>query len=75
MSDVTARKMMRVAEVFGDKVKTVLDLPSAVLYALAAPSTDDAVVEVVTQRLLPQQPHPTAATILGDELDARSARA
>ena len=45
MSDQTARNFMMVADKFSDKFKTVLDLTPKVLYALAAPSTPDAVVE------------------------------
>jgi hypothetical protein len=39
MSDQTARRFMHVAEAFGDKINTVLDLSPTVLYELAAPST------------------------------------
>ncbi|MCK0197755.1 DUF3102 domain-containing protein [Ancylobacter sp. 6x-1] len=50
MSDQTARNMMRVADLYGDKVKSVLDLPATALYALAAPSTPDPVREAVIER-------------------------
>lgn len=43
MSDQTARNMMRVADLYGDKIKSVLDLPATALYALAAPSTPEPV--------------------------------
>lgn len=39
MSDQTARNFMHVAEVYGDKIKTVLNLDARALYALAAPKT------------------------------------
>ncbi|MCZ7488209.1 DUF3102 domain-containing protein [Rhizobium rhizogenes] len=50
MSENTARNFMRACERFGDKTATVADLGPSVLYALAAPSTDDAVVEEVIDR-------------------------
>lgn len=50
MSDTTSQNFINVAKRFGDKFPTVGNLPSAVLYALAAPSTDDAVVEEVIER-------------------------
>jgi hypothetical protein len=49
MSEWTARSFMRVGERFG-KSGTVPDLPAAVLYALAAPSTPDAVVDEIKER-------------------------
>ncbi len=45
MSDSTAQNFMNVAGRFGSKFPTVGNLTSRVLYALAAPSTDDAVIE------------------------------
>lgn len=50
MTDRTSLNFIRVAERFGGKSETVSDLPASVLYALAAPSTDDAVVEEVVER-------------------------
>ena len=47
MSEQTARKMMRVAEMYDGKSNLSFDLPPTVLYALAAPSTPDEVREKV----------------------------
>jgi hypothetical protein len=52
MTYQTARNCIRVAERLGDKVKTVLTLPSKVLYLLAQPSTSDAIIEQVEQGTL-----------------------
>jgi hypothetical protein len=49
MSDQSARRFINVADRFGGKTNTVALVPPAVLYALAAPSTDDAVVEEVIE--------------------------
>ena len=45
MSERTAYNFMDVAGKFGDKVATVANFSSKVLYALSAPSTPDAVIE------------------------------
>lgn len=50
MTDRTARNFMSACERFGSKTEMVSDLTVGVLYALAAPSTDDAVVEEVIER-------------------------
>lgn len=47
MTYQTARNCILVAERLGDKVKTVLTLPSKVLYLLAQPSTSEAIIEQV----------------------------
>lgn len=51
MSDSTAQNFINVAKRFGDKFPTVGNIAPAVLYALAAPSTDDAVVDEVVERV------------------------
>lgn len=48
MSYPTAVNFMRVAERFGGKSINFVDLPVSAIYALAAPSTSDAIVERVT---------------------------
>ena len=48
MSQPTALNFMRVAERFGDKFVNITNISATVLYALAAPSTPDAVIERVT---------------------------
>ena len=45
MGEWSARNFMRVATEFGGKSGTVPDLPSAVLYQLAAPSTPEPIRE------------------------------
>jgi len=45
MSASTAQNLMNVAARFGDKIPTVGIFSNRVLYALAAPSTDDTVIE------------------------------
>jgi hypothetical protein len=50
MAERTARNFMSVAGRFGGKSATVADLAPTALYALAAPSTPDAVVEHVIER-------------------------
>ncbi len=47
MSENAALKFMQVAERFGSKSINVMNLPASVLYALAAPSTSDEVVDQV----------------------------
>jgi hypothetical protein len=51
MHEQSARRFMHVAQRFGGKSNTVLDLQPSVLYALAAPSTPDEVVEEVGERV------------------------
>lgn len=50
MTDRTALNFTRVAERFSAKSETISDLTPTVLYALAAPSTSDEIVEEVTER-------------------------
>ena len=50
MTDRSARNFMQVALRLGDKSEIVSVLQPTVLYALAAPSTPDKVVEKVLQR-------------------------
>lgn len=50
MTIKTAQNFMNVTAKFGAKSETVSLLPASVLYALAAPSTDNAVVEEVIDR-------------------------
>ncbi|MEY9782287.1 hypothetical protein [Sinorhizobium fredii] len=50
MAERTARNFISVATRFGDKTAIVADLQPTVVYALAAPSTPDDVVEEVTER-------------------------
>ena len=56
MAERTARNFISVAERFGAKSATVADLSPTVLYALAAPSTPDAVVEEVMDRAAAGEP-------------------
>jgi septal ring factor EnvC (AmiA/AmiB activator) len=49
MHENSARNFMRVADRFGEST-TIVDLQPTVLYALAAPSTPDEIVEEVTER-------------------------
>jgi hypothetical protein len=53
MSYHTALNCMRVAERFGGKVRTVLTLPSKVLYLLAQPSTSETIIQQVEHGVLP----------------------
>lgn len=54
MSLGTAYQYIHVAQRFGDNLQNFEDLPLASLYALAAPSTPDAVIEMVkTGKILP----------------------
>lgn len=46
----TAQNFVNAAIKFADKIPTVGNLPASVLYALAAPSTEEAVVEEVLER-------------------------
>ncbi len=62
MSDQTARRFMHVAEAFGDKINTVLNLPQAVLYELAAPSMPPAIRAEAIERAV-QGELPTAETV------------
>ena len=50
MTDRSARNFMRVAERFEDKSEIISDFEPTVLYALAAPSTPDEVVEKALQQ-------------------------
>jgi hypothetical protein len=51
MSDDTARNFMNVAEVYGDRIRTVRDLPLGAVYTLAAPSTPESVRSEVAERI------------------------
>ncbi|GHO96625.1 hypothetical protein KSF_066730 [Reticulibacter mediterranei] len=53
MSYHTALNCIRVAERFGGKVRTVLTLPSKVLYLLAQPSTSETIIQQVENGVLP----------------------
>ncbi len=53
MSYHTALNCIRVAERFGGKVRTVLTLPSKVLYLLAQPSTSETIIQQVENGTLP----------------------
>jgi len=50
-SDRTARRFMRLAEVFGEKADTVSELPPGVVYRLAAPSTPKAIRDDIVTRI------------------------
>lgn len=50
MTDRTARNFMSVAETFGSKSEIVSDFTPTILYALAAPSTPDDVVQAAVER-------------------------
>jgi hypothetical protein len=50
MSDDTARNFMNVANVYGDKVRIVRNLPLGAIYALSAPSTPESVRAEVAER-------------------------
>lgn len=50
MSESSALRFKRVAERFGDQSVTMTAIQPTVLYALAAPSTPDDLVEEVTER-------------------------
>jgi hypothetical protein len=53
MSRQTSHDFMRVAERFGDECRNFLHLPVSILYELAAPSTPDAVIEMVETKQIP----------------------
>ena len=50
MSEWTARQFMHAAERFGDKSEIISDFKPTILYALAAPSTPDSVVEKAMEK-------------------------
>lgn len=52
MSDMTAKRFMQVAKVYGDKSNTMFDLQTTVLYELAAPSTPQEVRDQVEELVL-----------------------
>jgi phage N-6-adenine-methyltransferase len=57
MTQMSAVRFMQVAKRFGDKSNIMLVLPATVLYALAAPSTPDTIIEqVVTGQIEPTLP-------------------
>ena len=64
MSDVTATRMMRVAEVYGGKSFTVKDLNATALCELAAPSTPPEVRAAVEELMVDGQ-RVTAADFCG----------
>ena len=59
MTEMSAVRFMQVAKRFGNKSNIMLDLPITILYALAAPSTPDVVIEMVETR----QIEPTLSAI------------
>jgi mannose/cellobiose epimerase-like protein (N-acyl-D-glucosamine 2-epimerase family) len=66
MSDQTARRFTHVAGTVGGKSNIVLDLPPSVLYALAAPSTEEPVREEVIRRAEAGEKVTTADVDLSD---------
>ncbi len=70
MHQTTASRFMQVAEVYGSKVSTMLNVPATALYELAAPKTPAEVREEV-ERLIAAGEIVTKATV--EELRAKLA--